>query len=75
MKELVNGIDINWCWTKIDNLETGLNDFNKISTLFENARYGKNDKLYKLNTKKNILESVLFCLSFNSSFDINLILP
>ena len=55
--------------TKIDNIETDLIDFNNISTLFENATYGKDDKLYKLNTKKNILESVLFCLD---NFDINI---
>ena len=55
--------------TKIENLETGLNDFDTISTLFENATYGKDDKLYKLNTKKNILESVLFCLD---NFDIKI---
>ena len=55
--------------TKIENLETDLNDFNNISTLFENARYGKDDKLYKLNTKKNILESILFCLD---NFDIKI---
>ena len=48
--------------TKIQNLETDLIDFNNISTLLENATYGKDNKLYKLNTKKNILESVLFCL-------------
>ena len=44
--------------TKIQNLETDLIDFNNISTLLENATYGKDNKLYKLNTKKNILESV-----------------
>ena len=55
--------------TKIENLETGLNDFDNISNLFENATYGKDNKLYKLNTKKNILESVLFCLD---NFDINI---
>ena len=55
--------------TKIDNIETDLIDFNNISTLFDNATYGKDNKLYKLNTKKNILESVLFCLD---NFDIKI---
>ena len=55
--------------TKIENLETDLNDVDTIFTLFENATYGKDNKLYKLNTKKNILESVLFCLD---NFDIKI---
>ena len=55
--------------TRIENIETDLIDFNNISNLFENATYGKDDKLYKLNTKKNILESVLFCLD---NFDIKI---
>ena len=55
--------------TKIKNLETDLNDVDTIFTLIENATYGKDNKLYKLNTKKNILESVLFCLD---NFDIKI---
>ena len=45
MKELVNGIDINWCWTKIKAMENkNTNDY--IFLARDNIKKAKNEKHY-----------------------------
>ena len=49
--------------TEIDNMEEDLVDYEKIINCIENATYGKKvKKLYKVNSKKNLIESLLFSL-------------
>ena len=49
--------------TEIDNMEEDLVDYEKITNCIENGTYGKKiKKLYKVNSKKNLMESLLFSL-------------
>ena len=47
---------------KINDMATDLLDYKEIINRIENSTYGKNNIEYKSNSKKNMLESFLFCL-------------
>ena len=48
--------------TDFNDLEQDLTNYEKMIDCIENGTYGKNNKLYKNNSKKNLMESLLYCL-------------
>ena len=48
--------------TKINDMTTDLLNYKEIIDRIENSTYGRNHIQYKSNSKKNMLESFLFCL-------------
>ena len=56
--------------TKILDLSKDIEDYNGIINKVDNSTYGKNSIEYKPNSKKNLLESFLFCLDkFNITLE------
>ena len=55
--------------TSCKNIEVCLIDYSTIINAVKNATYGKNNTPYKINSKKSIMESFLYCLD---NLDINL---
>ena len=56
--------------TKILDLSKDIHDYNVIIDKINNSTYGKNSIEYKPNSKKNLLESFLFCLDkFNITLE------
>ena len=47
--------------TDFNDLEQDLLDYEKMIDCIENGTYGKNNKPYMNNTKKNMMESLLYC--------------
>ena len=50
--------------TNISDLSKDIDDYNGIVDKIDNSTYGKKLIEYKPNSKKNLLESFLFCLDF-----------
>ena len=57
-----NGIITFFEITKINDMTKDLLNYKEIIDSIENSTYGKDNIQYKSNSKKNMLESFLFCL-------------
>ena len=56
--------------TSCQNIEVCLLDYKTIINVIDKASFGKNNTPYKINSKKNIMESFLFCLD-NLNIDLD----
>ena len=62
MKTHIQRLKIIQRLTDFNNLDEDLVNYGKIIDCIENGTYGKQNKAYKNNSKKNLMESLLYCL-------------